>query len=157
MKYAILIKGIQNSGKTTTIRHFINYWADKELNIMKSGWQRICINKSLSALRLDAFCNPASPSETNVILKKRLERWDGWLPEILIIAEQVGGRHEENTNQYLSENNYDVAEYVIGNEEDGTTWKRFNSTNAESILETRSLQINKDLRDWLINNNILNS
>ena len=88
MKLAILILGVQNSGKTSTIKHLINTHSTKTLSIMRAGWNIIYFNSSFMSLRLNFFCVPASPTETN---KKLSFRFTTPLPTVLIVAEQSGG------------------------------------------------------------------
>lgn len=85
MRLAILILGKQNSGKRSTIKALIRQQTEKPIRQLKSGRQRLFLNKQFQSLNLDVYCISALPSEKN---KKLKDRFAHWKPETLIVAEQ---------------------------------------------------------------------
>lgn len=103
MKLAILILGERNSGKTSIIKNVITLCNGKSLKIMKAGWNDIFLNTIYKSLRIHFFCVPASPSETN---KKLSVRFASFVPDTLIVAEQLGGINYADTMSFLTTNGY---------------------------------------------------
>lgn len=94
MKLAIIIEGFQNSGKTSTILHFVNQYQTRTLKQVRAGWQNLFINGSVfSTLKINPYIISSSPSESGIQLSKRFQNWTG-LPDILILAEQLNGKHQ---------------------------------------------------------------
>lgn len=148
MRLAILIVGLQNSGKTSTIRHLISLYNGRSLKIMKAGWKDIFLNSIFKSLRLDFYCIPASPSETKVELSTRFAKW-AWLPETLIVAEQAGGIHYASTINFLNSNGYHILRYDILNSNGPADWERFNKGNMAGKLDNRANQIVSDIKQFL--------
>jgi len=145
MRLAILIVGLQNSGKTSTIRHLIRVYNGKSLKIMKAGWKDIFLNPIFKLLKLIFYCIPASPSETDNKLSDRFSTWT-WLPETLVVAEQTGGRHYVDTINFLSTNGYHVLRYDILATNGATDWERFTPSNMSSKLDNRANEIVNDIK-----------
>src|SRR5262245_17929263 len=140
MKLAVLIVGEQNSGKTSTIKYLINTYDHKSLSIMKAGWQSIFLNSIFKSLKLNFFCVPASPTETGIDLSERFKDW-GWIPEVIIVAEQLNGSKYSNTIDFLKVNNYHVIRFDIDNKGGVQDWQRFDKTNEVLKLKNRANQI----------------
>lgn len=112
MKLAIVIEGVPNSGKTSTIRELINSYGNRTLRVMRRGWNRIFLNRNFTYLKLDFYCVPASPSETNIELN---QRFADWRPDVLIVALQINGQHYLSSQNFLNNNNYNILRYSIVN------------------------------------------
>lgn len=152
MKLAILIIGEQNSGKTSTIKHLVNANSNKSLSVMKAGWQSIFLNQAFKYLKLILFCVPASPTET----KKPLSvRFAGFIPEVLIVAEQLNGLNHQNTDSFLISNNYTVLRYNIDNIIGSSDWQRFDRNNELLKLNNRTNEIINDIKKFIITNQIV--
>lgn len=148
MKLAIVIKGSQNSGKTSTIKHFIGKQTGRKLRFMKKGWQRIFLNESFKCLRLTIYCLPASPSESNPN-KTISELLKGKTPSAIIVAEQRGGKNYDNTIEFLKEHGYTLKCYRITDTTDRTPWTKFDNTNKNEKLDQRTEQIVRDIKDFI--------
>lgn len=152
MKLAILIIGEQNSGKTSTIKHLVNTWGDKSLIVMKAGWQSVFLNSTFKYLKLIFFCVPASPTETNKPLSIRFSEF---IPEVLIVAEQLNGSNYQNTNSFLISNNYTVLRYDIDNIIGTLDWQRFDRSNELLKLNNRTNEIINDIKKFITTNQIV--
>ncbi len=152
MKIAILIEGEQNSGKTSTIKELVNRHSDKNNFVMRRGWQRLFLNPEFRYLNLETYCVPASPSETNIKLSDRFEKW---MPDVLILAEQLNGQHSTNTNSFLTQNNYTILRYAISNIDGNSDWERFNISDKSLKLTNRVNSIMSDLRNVITSNNLI--
>lgn len=154
MKLAILIEGPQNSGKTSSIRKFINIFCDKSNRQMRIGWQRVSLNQSFPNLKMDTYCIPSSPSETNVTLSARFKNWNH-IPDILILAVQPNGQHHNNSYNYLRTNNYHILSFTISNVKGVGDWERFDQNTKQNKLTKRANDINKEIRHFIKNFNII--
>lgn len=152
MKLAIVIEGVPNSGKTSTIKTLINSYGNKTLSRMKRGWNRIFLNRNFEYLKLDFYCVPASPSETNIKLSQRFPNWQ---PEVLIVALQVNGQHYSSSQAFLNNHNYNVLRYSMINQSGSQIWERFNQTNRIQKLDNRVDEIVKDIRQFITSNQII--
>jgi GTPase SAR1 family protein len=152
MRLAILIVGLQNSGKTSTIKHLISAYNGRTLKIMKAGWKDIFLNPLLKSLRLNFYCIPASPTETKIKLS---ERCATWFPEVLVIAEQAGGANYADTISFLTTNHYHVLRYDILNTNGASDWERFNVSNMSSKLGNRADEIVNDIKQFLKTSGII--
>ena len=119
---------------------------------MRRGWQRIFLNSQFRYLNLEAYCVPASPSETNIKLS---DRFDKWMPDVLILAEQLNGQHYPNTYSFLTLNNYAILRYTIFNLDGNADWERFNKSNKSIKLTNRVNSIITDLRFLITSNNLI--
>lgn len=155
MKLAIIIEGGQNSGKTSTIKYFVNQYQNRQLKQLRSGWQNLFINPSLfSTLRINPYIIPSSPSESNKLLSQRFLNWKG-LPDIVILAEQQNGRHQVNTESFLRSNGYHIIKHLINNVSGNSDWERFDKSNEKIKLTNRSNQIMFDITNFIKTNNII--
>ncbi len=152
MKLAILIIGVQNGGKITTIKHLISVYNGKSLKIMKAGWNDIFLNPIFKSLRLNFYCVPASPTETN---KKLSDRFVTTFPQVLIVAEQLGGVHYPDTINFLAVNGYHVLTYNIAMTGGASDWERFTPSNRVAKLDNRVNQIVGDIKQFLKTSGII--
>lgn len=154
MKLAILIEGDRDSGKSSTIKEFINIFGNKNIKQMKRGWQRIYLNPDFKNLKLHVYCVPASPSETNITLSQRFNSWT-YLPNVLIVAVQPNGQHCQNTKDYLHNHNYNILPFPITNVDGIEDWKRFDNKSKQNKLTNRAGDINQKIRQFIKGNNIV--
>lgn len=146
MKLAIVVEGLPNSGKTSTIRELVNSYGNKTLSVMRKGWNRIYLNRNFEYLKLDFYCVPASPSETNIELS---QRFPDWHPDVLIVALQINGQHYISSQTFLNVNNYNILTYSITNQEGNRTWERFDDTNKVDKLRERADEIVEDIKKFI--------
>jgi hypothetical protein len=149
---AVMIIGLPNTGKTTTIKFFEKECDEnkKEKTRCRIGWKRIQLFLGkLDALSCIIYFVPSSPSENNEslenILKKQL---NDCLPEMLLIAEQPNGRHND-TIEFLRDNQYEVIEFPIDRSANGGKWNNWDQSNRESILKSRADDIANALRSFI--------
>lgn len=152
MKLAIVIEGSQNSGKTTTIKHFIGKQTDRKLRFMKKGFQAIFLDKNFKALKLHLYCLPASPSETGKTIGELLPTRR---PSAIIVAEQPGGKQYTNAFKFLEENDYTNLKYSISEDKNNYPWSKFDNADKGEKLQTRTQQILFDIKDFIRTNNII--
>ncbi|WP_029298729.1 hypothetical protein [Chryseobacterium hispalense] len=155
MKLAIIIEGVQNSGKTSTILHFVNQYQNRTLKQLRAGWQNLFINASVfSTLRIIPYIISSSPSESGVELGQRFQNYKG-LPDILILAEQLNGKHQLDTEAFLINNGYNIIKHQINNINGSSDWERFDKSNKLVKLTNRSNEIMLDITSFIKNNNII--
>lgn len=155
MKLAIIIEGVQNSGKTSTILHFVNQYQNRTLKQVRAGWQNLFINSSVfSTLKINPYVISSSPSESGIQLSTRFQNWKG-LPDILILAEQLNGKHQLSTETFLRSNNYNIIRHQINNITGSSDWERFQSSNKSFKLTNRSNEIMLDIKNFIKLNNII--
>ncbi|CAM2881112.1 hypothetical protein DRF59_08225 [Chryseobacterium flavum] len=154
MKLAIVIEGAQSSGKTSTILHFINQYQNRKLNVMRSGWQNIFINPHFQNLKINPYVISSSPSESDKQLIQRFNKWS-ILPDLIIMAEQNGGKHYSNTMTFLNANGYSINTFVINNINGSLNWERFDSSNKAAKLTTRANEIMDSIIFFIKTNNII--
>ena len=150
MRLAIIIEGVQNSGKTSTIKRFINRQSERPINILRRGWRTIMLNLNFSCIRVILFCIPGSPSETDTPIKSILDKLHVY-PEILIIPEQPDGKNYENTLTFLKENDYKIIlKQRLSNTVGNDIWDRFNEENEVFKLDQRADAILKKLKEAIL-------
>lgn len=154
MKLAIIIEGDQRSGKTSTIKELIRLFGYKNLKQMKAGWQQIYLNPIFKSLRLIFYCIPASPSETDFPLTQRFKDWKS-LPEVIIIAEQIGGKHTASTIAFLNANHYNIKTFTILNSNGTHHWEKFTATSKNSKLSKRCDDIIDFIKTYIKTNSII--
>jgi hypothetical protein len=155
MKLAIIIEGVQNSGKTSTILHFVNQYQNRTLKQLRAGWQNLFINASIfSTLRIIPYIISSSPSESGVKLGQRFQNWKG-LPDILILAEQSNGKYKLDTETFLRNNGYSIIKHQINNIIGNSDWERFDKSNKALKLTNRSNEIMFDVTSFIKSNNII--
>lgn len=152
MRLAILIVGVQNGGKTTTIKHLISAYNGRTLKVMRAGWKNIFLNPLLKSMRLNFFCVPASPTETKVKLSTRFVTNP---PDILVVAEQIGGANFPDTINFLAIHGYHVLRYDILTTSGITVWERSTAANRIAKLDNRVNQIVGDIKLFLKTSGII--
>jgi hypothetical protein len=148
-KLAVLIIGNQNSGKTTTIKYFDKTYDENETlkKYCRVGWRHLQLFKGkLYAVFSLIYFIPASPTETQKPLKKRLGKM---LPELLLIAEQKNGKEYNNTIEFLKDNNYKIVEFYTKNNS-SEIWKEWNNRNFENLITRRAVEIGNIFREFII-------
>lgn len=154
MKLAIIIEGVQNSGKTSTILHFVNQFQLRTLTVMRSGWQTLFVNTLFQTLKINPYIISSSPSESNNPLTSRFATCSD-LPDIIIMAEQTGGRHHSNTTTFLTTNGYIIINYPISNVLGSLDWERFDSSTKSAKLTKRADDIMDSIKLFIKTHSII--
>jgi len=143
-KLAVVILGEQNSGKTETLREIVKMYTGTPQKQMRAGWRYLSIYPSVRDLRLQCFFVPASPSETDIQLK---DRFPDWQPDVLFLAEQINGKHLENSMKFLEQKEYEVFKYTLSNKDGIDLWDRYNSKTEKEKLKNRARFILNEVRN----------
>ena len=154
MKLAIIIEGVQNSGKTSTILHFVNQYQIRTLTVMRAGWQNLYLNHLFQTLKVNPYIISSSPSESNNPLPTRFSGWTT-LPDLLIMAEQAGGRHQSSTITFLTTNGYSIVTFPISNVTGSLDWERFDSSNQVTKLTNRANEIMNSIKSFIKTHSII--
>lgn len=150
-KLAVVLVGMQNSGKTTTMKYFDKeYSEDNKLKKYCKAGRRYLQFYKLKALYSYVFFVPASPTETKKSLKGRLK---GWRPEMILIAEQIDkgeswNRYKE-TKDFLESEGYNVKELLIGDDAKEEVWKKWTNENFNEIMGQRAIEIGDIFREFI--------
>jgi len=152
MKLAIIIEGSNNSGKTSTIKHLVNNYSNRSLNRIKAGWQRIFLNPNFPNLKIDVYCIPSSPSESDNPLSNRFSQW---LPDVILVAEQPNGKHYNSTYTFLQSNGFQIITRSINNIDGSGDWERFDVNSSKLKLDNRAEDIINDTIQLLKTNKII--
>lgn len=152
-KFAVVLVGRQNSGKTTTIKHFDSMYDEwtRTKKQCKSGWRHLKLHKDiLDSLITWIFFVPASPTETGKSVKKRIGKQ---LPDLMLIAEQVdkGGKHNKysETMSFLESKGYEVVELFIGDDAKSALWKKWNESKFDETMKRRAQEIGDLFRGYI--------
>jgi len=150
-RLAIIILGDSNSGKTTTIKEFVNEHTGKNLKRMIVGWQKIILKfDCVFLINLNILFIPASPSERNKKIQTIIkERKKNCFPDILIVAEQPNGKNFQNTQQWLEKNNYEIVTFEIDNSNGHNVWQKFNKKNRKKKLLNRTEEIRSNIISFI--------
>lgn len=152
-KFAVVIVGTQNSGKTTTIRHFDTMYDEwkRGKKQCKAGKRYLVLFKDvLEALYSLIYFVPASPTETGISLSKRL---GDWRPEMLLVAEQVdrgesGNKYNETMN-FLKTEGYELVEIGIGDNSKEKLWELWDDSKFDSVMKKRAVAIGDLFRGFI--------
>jgi len=150
-KIVVLIVGNHDSGKTTTIKRFeqIHDEANREIRQCRIGWRK---SVQLFLGRLDAllamiYFIPSSPTEKHTHLSILL---NNFLPEMLLMAEQLNGNEYNATIEFLNNNGYHIVEFRINQNANGGTWDQWEDNNMGNILLSRVTEIGNAFRNFII-------
>lgn len=134
---AVIIWGLRNSGKTTTIKHLLDNTKALRNRVYKI---RITID-----IEIEVFIQGESPSEKDQTLEELLVSCckEG-LPDRIIVAEQINGKNAGSTLEFLIKNKYRIAFFVVQmpGRHNATHWDyNPNNTPDEIILNKRAEDI----------------
>lgn len=147
---AIIIVGAQNSGKTTTLKHFCNTYDHKTIGAFKQGW-RLHLAPFLpkyNGVKIIAYFLPASRSERNVPLSEIFKKFK-WSPDFLFMAEQENGKEYNNTIQFLRGRNYHIKEFHLTNANPDSIWHHYDTQDKLNYLMHRTEQIADYVRGFI--------
>lgn len=150
-KLAVVLVGSQNSGKTTTIKAFDEQYGEvKGKTYCKAGRRYLQLHK-LKALYTYIFFVPASPTETNYSLEKRLNKINPVKPrpEMILMAEQLKGHAYDSTIKFLKSEGYHIEEIIIGHGGSTIPWKRWDASNKNLLLKNRANEIADIFREFI--------
>lgn len=152
-KIAVLLVGAQNSGKTSTINHFDTYYDewDRTKKVCKVGWRHLQLHyKSLGSLISWIYFIPSSPTESRKSIKNRLGKLR---PEMLLIAEQIDKGEKWNkyneTIEFLTQEGYEIKEFIIGDDTQHDTWRKWTQSSRANSLDNRAVIIGDVFREFI--------
>jgi GTPase SAR1 family protein len=154
MKIAIVIWGVQNSGKSSTFKGIVHNYSEKQITQMRRGWQRLFLNSKFKCLKLDSYFFPASPTESETNLENYFKS-PNFMPQVLFLAEQINGKNASNTKAFLHTNGYSVFDYFLSNTNGRDIWDRFDNLTEQMKLKARADEIIMDIRDFIKKNQII--
>lgn len=150
-RLAIIIVGNQNSGKTTTLKHYCNRYYHTQVSTFKQGWRHGFMpfaNKYLGVKIIPYFL-PSSRTEKAEPIQEIISSLD-WMPDFLFMAEQLNGAQYANTIHFLRSNNYHIKEFTLGNSNPDSIWHHYTSNNEMMILNHRTEQIADYVRSFIL-------
>jgi GTPase SAR1 family protein len=152
-KLAIILLGAQNTGKTSTLREYSNYYYHKKVSTFKKGW-RIAISPfkpKFYTVKVFIYFLPGSPTETRIPLADTVEPLD-WYPDVLLMAEQLNGSEYQNTINYLRAHRYHIKEFKLSDNNGIGIWDRWTTKLEETTkLLYRREAVADYVRNFIIN------
>lgn len=148
---AVIIVGLPNAGKTTTLKHFCNAYHYKIVSTFKEGWRHNMspfFNK-YSGVKISAYFLPSSRTEKDQPLEDIFDNLEWW-PDFLFMAEQLSGAEYENTVRFLREKNYHIKEFVLGNNNPDSIWHHYDIKDEKTIQTHRTEQIADYVRNFIL-------
>jgi|GEM_PF-1755641 len=152
-KLAILLVGAPNTGKTSTLKEYCEYYENvKFVARFRMGWRWniMPFKPQYEGLKMPMFFVPSSPTESNRPLKNTIDPLK-WFPDLLIVAEQLNGHQYANTIDYLRANEYQIKEFILSNTNGINIWDRWvNSVDKDTKLLYRREAIADYIRAFII-------
>lgn len=146
---AIIVVGHQNSGKTTTLKHFHNTYNHREVETFKQGWrEKISLFSAIWSVHIVGYFLPSSRTEKQQSLES-IYKDLAWYPNFLFMAEQLEGVEYQNTINFLRANDYHIKEFVLSNENQDPIWHYYDKQNEDVILKHRTEQIADYVREFI--------
>ena len=108
IKKAVIVWGKRNSGKTTTLLNFVNQY-----NIGNNNYTKLMNKMYHMQQNKDIFVRGMSPSESGASLQAVLQNAGHPCPNLLVVAEQIGGGQMFNTLNFLHQHNYKITHFAI--------------------------------------------
>lgn len=152
-RLAIVIIGEQNSGKTTTIRKFSDFY-HKPVSTLKKGFRYDIspFKPKYWGIKIFTYILASSPTESNLSLEDTIEPLE-WYPDLLIIPEQKNGKEYSKTIHYLMKNEYEIKQFIISDLVSDGVWDRWDSGDKlreDAKLLHRREEIAEYIRKYLI-------
>lgn len=138
-KKAVIIMGLKNSGKTTTIETFLcKYGRGYPYRQLRNGKHYFKQEDEWSVVWIQG----QSPSEA----KTRLEDCKAFNKdaELFIVAEQSDGLFKQDTLNTLKKYNFTVTIFEIDGDNSLIHWKRQNESNRKLLQMNRNMQKRAD-------------
>ena len=147
-KLAIILLGLPQTGKTSTLKEYSNYYYD-EVDTFKKGWRHGLspFKPKFWTIKTSTYILPSSPTESGIPLIDTIKPLE-WFPDILLMAEQLNGSEYNNTINYLRDNDYHIVEFQLSNSLGIGIWDRWNSKKEEQI---KLLYRREAVADWIRN------
>lgn len=146
-RLAIVIVGVPNAGKTTTLKEFCNTYYRKRVTTFKVGWRfGLEIFKGrYSGVRIDGYFIPASRTERHEYLEEQYEKV-GWDPDFIFMAEQLNGSAYSDSIHFLMNNGFQVKEFYLSNIEGDGVWDRWRN---DLEMNAKLLQRTEEIADYV--------
>jgi hypothetical protein len=144
-RLAIIVVGVSNAGKTTTLKEYSDYYKDS-VSTFKKGWRHGLspFKPKFWTVKVSAYIIPKSPSESEP-LEKTVEPLE-WYPDVILMPEQLGGSEYQNSIDYLRSHSYHIKEFALSNVNGGGIWDRW-TTKSEQV--TKLLYRREEIADYL--------
>lgn len=150
-RLAILLVGNQNSGKTTTLKHFCNSYRFHQADVFKQGWRYDITpfaNKYLG-VKVVAYFLPSSRTEKATPLETVFDSLE-WYPDFLFMAEQLNGAEYQNTIRTLRENDYHIKEFILDSSNSDTIWRYYDKSDEDLFLNYRTEAMAEYVRRFIL-------
>lgn len=163
-KLAIVIVGVKNAGKTTTLRYFCDAYHWKTVpKRFKRGWKYglMPFRGKTDGVKIDAYFLTSSPTEVGIPLKNNINK--NFQPDFLFMAEQFNSNYYLDSIRCLWERGYHVKEFFIDhtipteserqmfddNQRYNTVWRRYDKADEALFHSQRTEQIADYLRMYI--------
>lgn len=147
-RLAIVIIGEQNSGKTSTLREYSDYY-HKPVNTLKKGFRYgvTPFKPKFWSVKIFTYILPSSPTESGIPLKDTIDPHD-WYPDLLLMAEQTNGVQYSKSIHYLMGNEYHVKQFNISKNIGNEVWDRWNDGDV-SMMKAKLLQRREEIAEYI--------
>lgn len=147
-RLAIIIVGEQDSGKTTTLREYSNYY-HKPVSTLKKGFRYgvTPFKPKYWGVKVFTYILPSSPTESGISLANTIDPHE-WFPDLLMMAEQLNGKQYSNSIHYLMGNEYQIKEFIISNIVGDGIWDRWKDGD-NFRMKAKLLQRREEIADYI--------
>jgi hypothetical protein len=146
-RLAIIVVGVSDSGKTTTLKEYTDYYKDS-VSTFKKGWRHGLspFKPKFWTVKVSAYVIPKSPTES-VPLKDTIDPLE-WFPDVILMPEQLKGKEYQNSIDYLRSHDYHIKEFQLSNVSSGGVWDRWTTKLEQS---TKLLYRREEIADYIRN------
>ena len=146
-RLAIIIVGKQHNGKTTTLKSYSDYY-HQSVTTFRQGWRyRVApFLPKFGTIKIWAYILPASPTEKQTPLSSTIS--PKWLPDVLLMAEQLNGKEYSNTIHFLMKHMYHIKEFRLSNIEGDGVWDRWQDGN-KLQEDGKTIQRREEVADYI--------
>jgi GTPase SAR1 family protein len=146
-RLAIVVVGEQNSGKTSTLLQYSDYY-NEPVGTFRKGWRyRITpYRPKFETVKVWGYFLPGSPTETRIPLSHSI--FPKTMPDLLLMAEQLNGNEYSNTMHYLMTHNFQIKVYTISNIIGDGIWDRWEKGDAFRE-QAKLLQRREEIADYI--------
>ncbi len=147
-RLAIIVIGNSNSGKTSTLKEYVEYYKNDGIITFRKGWRHGLspYKPKFYTVKISAYVLPKSPSE-DIPLHESIEPLE-WYPDVLLLPEQPNGKEFVNTINYLRLHRYHIKQFILSDIVGIGTWDRWTKPGEET---TRLLYRREEIADYIRN------
>lgn len=149
-RLAIIILGEQNSGKTSTLRSYSDYY-HKEVSTLKKGFRYGVspFKPKYWGIKVFTYILPSSPTESGIPLIAS-KGPQNWFADLVLMAEQLNGSEYSNSIHYLMTHQYHIKEFVVSNHVGDGVWDRWD-VGDNFRMNAKLLQRREEIGDYIRN------